>query len=92
MTSSSYLESGVELFFPLLLRGYREQSYLVRVGEFLLLTYLTWRFWRFTLSPMLYPNDPREFPYWIPCKNLLRSSSSMTVNIFLVFGWHYLSK
>ncbi|PWY94542.1 putative cytochrome P450 [Aspergillus sclerotioniger CBS 115572] len=28
---------------------------------------VTWRLWRFTISPALYPEDPREVPYWIPC-------------------------
>lgn len=25
-----------------------------------------WRTWRFTVSPILYPTDPKELPYWIP--------------------------
>lgn len=28
---------------------------------------LLWRLWRFTLMPMLKPNEPKELPYWIPC-------------------------
>ncbi|TVY39478.1 7-alpha-hydroxycholest-4-en-3-one 12-alpha-hydroxylase [Lachnellula subtilissima] len=31
-----------------------------------LLTLITWRFWRFTISPFLHPERPKEFPYWIP--------------------------
>lgn len=31
---------------------------------------LTWRLWRFSLFPRLYPNEPKEAPYWIPCKFL----------------------
>lgn len=27
---------------------------------------LLWRLWRFTITPWLYPNDPKELPYWIP--------------------------
>ncbi|KAI1159807.1 putative cytochrome P450 oxidoreductase [Nemania serpens] len=27
---------------------------------------LAWRVWRFTITPMFYPNDPKELPYWIP--------------------------
>lgn len=27
---------------------------------------LSWRMWRFTIVPILYPNDPKELPYWIP--------------------------
>jgi len=30
----------------------------------------TWRMWSFTLRPCLYPREPKELPYWIPCKYL----------------------
>ncbi|KAI8634023.1 cytochrome P450 [Xylariaceae sp. FL1651] len=33
---------------------------------FALFSLLLWRFWRFTLQPLLYPQYPRELPYWIP--------------------------
>ena len=26
-----------------------------------------WRFWRFSVRPYFYPNDPKELPSWIPC-------------------------
>jgi hypothetical protein len=29
---------------------------------------LLWRLWRFTLRPCFYVDDPKELPYWIPCK------------------------
>ncbi|KAI4223402.1 MAG: hypothetical protein L6R40_008506 [Gallowayella cf. fulva] len=35
-----------------------------------------WRLWRFTISPSLHPERPRELPYWIPF--LGRKSSSVT--------------
>lgn len=25
-----------------------------------------WRIYRFTIVPMMYPDDPKELPYWIP--------------------------
>ncbi len=25
-----------------------------------------WRFVRFTLSPILHPEQPKEYPYWLP--------------------------
>ncbi|KAM0247338.1 hypothetical protein ACHAQJ_009895 [Trichoderma viride] len=25
-----------------------------------------WRLWRFTVLPLMYPDDPKELPYWIP--------------------------
>lgn len=27
---------------------------------------LVWRIWRFTISPLLHPEEPQEVPYWIP--------------------------
>ena len=30
----------------------------------------TWRVWSFTVRPWLHPNDPKELPYWVPCKFL----------------------
>lgn len=29
---------------------------------------LVWRLWTFTIRPYLRPQDPKELPYWIPCK------------------------
>ncbi len=29
---------------------------------------LSWRIWRFTILPILRPDDPKELPYWVPCK------------------------
>lgn len=34
-----------------------------------ILLLLFWRLWKFSVFPFLYPNDPKEFPYWTPCKN-----------------------
>ncbi len=28
----------------------------------------TWRVWSFTIRPWLHPREPKELPYWIPCK------------------------
>jgi len=27
---------------------------------------LLWRLYRFTIVPYFYPNEPKEYPYWIP--------------------------
>ena len=35
----------------------------------LVVTWLGWRCWRFTITPLLYPNEIKELPYWIPCKS-----------------------
>ncbi|KAL2751871.1 hypothetical protein ACRALDRAFT_2114777 [Sodiomyces alcalophilus JCM 7366] len=32
----------------------------------LLLSLLAWRVYTFTILPWLYPDDPKEYPYWIP--------------------------
>ncbi|PVI01874.1 hypothetical protein DM02DRAFT_654123 [Periconia macrospinosa] len=34
---------------------------------------LLWRLYRFTIVPLIYPNDPKEYPYWIPIIAHLRS-------------------
>ncbi|KAI0859747.1 cytochrome P450 [Xylaria cubensis] len=39
---------------------------LVSIMLALFVTILLWRLWRFTISPLLYPDDPRELPYWVP--------------------------
>ncbi|KAH7136043.1 cytochrome P450 [Dendryphion nanum] len=38
-----------------------------------LLALLLWRFWRFTIRPLLHPLEPRELPYWIPYLGHVRS-------------------
>lgn len=30
---------------------------------------LLWRLWVFTVLPALRPDEPKELPYWIPCKH-----------------------
>ncbi|KAL9109060.1 MAG: hypothetical protein Q9227_006300 [Pyrenula ochraceoflavens] len=32
----------------------------------LLSVLVLWRAWRFTISPFLHPDRPKEFPYWVP--------------------------
>jgi hypothetical protein len=34
-----------------------------------ILLLLLWRLWKFSLKPYLYPDDPKELPYWIPCRS-----------------------
>ena len=43
-----------------------ELSLFIRVGLGLGLSLLAWRCVRFTVLPILYPDDPQEYPYWIP--------------------------
>lgn len=32
---------------------------------------VTWRLWRFTVAPYLYPKEPKVLPYWIPGMKLV---------------------
>jgi hypothetical protein len=27
--------------------------------------WVSWRLWRFTVLPKIYPNEPKQLPYWI---------------------------
>ncbi|KAH8722684.1 cytochrome P450 [Phaeosphaeriaceae sp. PMI808] len=36
-------------------------------------TLLLWRLYRFTVVPIFHPNDPKEYPYWVPVIAHLRS-------------------
>ena len=40
---------------------------------------LIWRLWAFTVLPALRPNEPKEVPYWIPCKQTAVMPKSSTV-------------
>lgn len=52
-------------------------SPLLSIILFLSLTILLlWRLWTFTALPALYPDDPKEFPYWVPGKSNFSLSSS----------------
>lgn len=45
----------------------KDKFYLVAIGA--AVTCLgVWRTVKFTLLPLLYPDDPKELPYWIPGK------------------------
>ena len=44
----------------------------------LLLVLLLWRLWAFTVVPALYPDDPKEFPYWMPGMSNPNQSKLMT--------------
>lgn len=30
------------------------------------LALLVWRLWTFTIAPLLYPDSPKIYPYWVP--------------------------
>lgn len=34
---------------------------------FLLAAQTSWRVWKFSIAPSMYPDEPKELPYRIPC-------------------------
>ncbi|KAL8851305.1 MAG: hypothetical protein Q9221_003750 [Calogaya cf. arnoldii] len=55
-----------ELSQSALLQGALDHSNISVPALLFLGLLLSWRLWRFTITPWLYPNDPKELPYWIP--------------------------
>ena len=49
--------------------SYRWRSTLA-IAVFLGLSLVLWRLWTFTVRPWMNPDEPREVPYWVPCKKL----------------------
>ncbi|KAL1653244.1 hypothetical protein SLS61_004121 [Didymella pomorum] len=37
-----------------------------KIAGVFFLALLTWRTWKFTLVPLLHPNEPDDLPYWLP--------------------------
>lgn len=35
---------------------------------FLAISLFLWRLWTFTVLPSLRSSEPKELPYWVPCK------------------------
>lgn len=44
---------------------------LLSITPFLVL--VLWRLWRFSVMPLFHPDKPKELPYWIPCKQNLKT-------------------
>jgi hypothetical protein len=40
------------------------------VAVVVLCVLLFWRLWMFTIRPLIWPSDPKELPYWIPCTSV----------------------
>ncbi|KAK8131988.1 cytochrome P450 oxidoreductase [Apiospora kogelbergensis] len=57
---------------------------------FCLLALLCWRIWRFHIIPKLYPEEPPEFPYWIPVLgsaiSFFKDSHGTLTHARLLFG------
>jgi hypothetical protein len=63
------LAAHAETLFSALPPGVQAHSTLISITAAAVLALLLWRLWRFTITPALYPDDPKELPYWIPCKS-----------------------
>ncbi|KAL8862408.1 MAG: hypothetical protein Q9178_001417 [Gyalolechia marmorata] len=55
-----------ELSRSALLKGAFDNSTISVPALLLIGLLLSWRLWRFTITPWLHPDDPKELPYWIP--------------------------
>lgn len=44
-----------------------QRSPFLLVAQSIIGAYVLWRTWRFTFLPILYPAEPKQLPYWIPC-------------------------
>ncbi|KAK0739912.1 hypothetical protein B0T21DRAFT_363587 [Apiosordaria backusii] len=53
----------------------------------LFVAWITWRVWRFTLSPLTRPHDPKELPYTIPFVGHAISLFSNST-VVLTKGWY----
>lgn len=76
----SGLADYAEVILAALPVGVQEHALLIGTLAAVLSAWLLWRLWRFTILPMLYPDDPKELPYWIPseykCRKYTITSSS----------------
>lgn len=63
------LATYAEKTFDHLLRPLEEEPSLFVTTCILIFAWISWRLWRFIIAPFLYPNDPRELPYWIPSES-----------------------
>ncbi|TVY48329.1 Cholesterol 7-alpha-monooxygenase [Lachnellula occidentalis] len=52
-----------------------------RVLLFIVLVWIVWRCWRFTIYPKLHPDEPQELPYSIPSRHSLYTTASLLLLI-----------
>lgn len=58
---------GEYLLTDNVLTSAQENVWLIVTGLFFT-SWGLWRLWKFTILPRVYPDDPKELPYWIPGK------------------------
>lgn len=75
------LATNANLAFGALTLAAQGHLTLVTMATTSIFTLVLWRLWRFTITPALYPDDPKELPYWIPSKCRC-SKSEQAINRF----------
>ncbi|KAL7626984.1 hypothetical protein AAE478_003759 [Parahypoxylon ruwenzoriense] len=67
-----------------------QQTVLLHILSPLLLVWCLWRLWKFTITPLLYPERPKELPYWIPILGhgpaFFKSSDALLAKASKYFG------
>lgn len=80
------MEVFLGIYTALLLSDLVTNAYF-RVAVACFAVLLLWRLWRFTVEPLIYPNEPKTYPYWIPCKSSY-SFLSLLIQYFVVVTMH----
>ena len=62
------MSSVIPVSFALLSASFSQKHPVIYAVIVALLMLLLWRLWRFSIVPVLYPHDPKDLPYWIPCE------------------------
>lgn len=60
--SANYLRVSIDNIY----QAAHYPSYLLLVVLNVAIPYLAWRIWRFSIVPTLYPQVPKDLPYWCP--------------------------
>lgn len=63
--------------------SYKVQSLIV-----VIVAWVSWYLWRFNISPALHPREPKQLPYWIPCKSMLNPKARMRDLILPCSRWY----
>lgn len=65
---SDAMISHIDLITQRVLLAKQEHFVLLHMLMALTVVWAVWRCWRFTVYPMLHPDEPKELPYLIPCR------------------------
>lgn len=61
--------------FTSLAQTSEDHNTFLRIALFCVISLVVWRIYRFTIVPILHPDEPRELPYWAPRMSMSRYSS-----------------